>query len=93
MRNDILTPEMCLKHPRLGIKGYGNDVGSLLVAHVHWNRDIPDFQGQYKPLFEATDAACAPLQRSYGAVIDTEGTLSAAFIRLIRLIRRRGAHQ
>ena len=57
------------------------------MAHVHWNRDITHFVVQYKPLFEATGAECAPLQISYGAVIDTEGTLSAAFIRLIRLFR------
>ena len=75
------------------MKGCAENLRSLLVAHVHWNRDIPDFQGQYKPLCDATGAAWALLQRAYGAVIDTEGTLSATFIRFIRFIRRRGAHQ
>ena len=45
------------------------------MAHCHWNRDIAHFVVEYKPLFEATGAAWAPLQRLYGAVIDTEGTL------------------
>ena len=57
------------------------------MAHVPWNRDIAHFVVEYKPLFEATGAAWAPLQRAYGAVIDTEGTLSAAFIRFIRFFR------
>ena len=52
-----------------------DDLRRLLVAHFHWNRDITHFVVQYKPLFEATGAECAPLQSAYGAVIDTEGTL------------------
>ena len=58
------------------MKGCVENLRSLLVVHVQWNRDIAHFVVEYKPLCDATGAARrAPLQSAYGAVIDTEGTL------------------